>query len=184
MSKVDLITKLYLYIAKLNNLGAPNLNNPKIIINEDKTNDVYVFDNYEDYINYFKFYLKSIDEKLIQSAIYTTGAKGQIIAFKGMCEYIIVKQKTKEFYESYDQEKIDNIHANGKITPSEKVKEYLKMGLCAPGDAIGSAGYRCKFFSDCHECLLEYLSHNEEYNRIDFKIVNCDIDPKVLKKTK
>lgn len=186
MSKLDLKTnlktKLFLYMTKANNLGVPNFANSKIEINEGQTHDVYVFDNYEDYFNYFKVYLKYVDEELIQKAIYTTGKKGQVVAFKRLCERIIIKQRTKEFYEIFDQEKIDEIHSKGKITPMEKVAEYESHDLCAPGDAIGSASNRCRFFDDCHECLLEYASHNQEYDRIDFKLVNYDIGQKVLKK--
>lgn len=52
------------------------------------------------------------------------------------------------------------------------MEEYANLGLCAPGDAIRSASNRCNFFSSCRECLYEYVSHNEEYDRIDYKIVN------------
>lgn len=182
MNKLDLKTKLFLYITRANNLGVPNFDTSKIEINEVQTHDVYVFDSYEDYFNYFKMYLKNVDEELIQKAIYTTGKKGQVVAFKGLFERIIIKQRTKEFYEIFDQEKIDEIHSKGKITPMEKVAEYESLGLCAPGDALGFASNRCRFFSDCHECLLEFASHNQEYDKIDFKLVNCDIDQKVLKK--
>ena len=182
MSKLDLKTKLFLYITRANNLGAPTADTSRIEINDEQTHDVYVFDSYDDYINYFKVYLKNVDEELIRIAIYTIGKKGQIIALKRLCERIIIKQRVKEFYELFDQEKIDEIHAKGKITPLEKVQEYESFDLCAPGDAIASASNRCRFFSDCHECLLEYVSHNQEYDRIDFKLVNNNIDPKILKK--
>ena len=185
MNKLDLKTKLFLYITKANNLGLPNFDTSRIEINDKQTHDVYVFDSYDDYINYFKTYLKNVDEELIQKAIYTTGKKGQIIALKGLCERIIIKQRVKEFYDTYDEEKINEIHAKGKITPMEKVEEYESSDLCAPGDAIGLASNRCRFFSDCHECLLEYSSHNQEYDRIDFKVPEKILDyinEKVLKK--
>lgn len=182
MSKLDIKTKLFLHITKANNLGTPNFDTSRIEINKEQTYDVYVFDSYEDYFNYFKIYLKNVDEELIQKAIYITGKKGQVVAFKGLCERIIIKQRVKEFYDIFNEEKIDEIHAKGKITPMEKVTEYESLDLCAPGDAMGSARNRCEFFSDCHECLLEYVSHSQEYDRIDLKLVNCDIDNKVLKK--
>lgn len=182
MNKLDLKTKLFLYITRANNLGVPNFDTSKIEINEEQPHDVYVFDSYEDYINYFKMYLKNVDEELIQKAIYTTGKKGQVVALKGLCERIIIKQRTKEFYEFFNQEKIDEIHAKGKITPMEKVAEYESWDLCAPGDAIGSASNRCRFFSDCHECLLEYASHDQEYSKMEFKLVHLPYDEKVLKK--
>ena len=177
MNKLDLKTKLFLYITKANNLGVPNTDISNIEINDEKKHDVYVFDSYEDYIKYFKTYLKNIDEELIQKAIYITGKKGQIVALKGLCERIIIKLRVKEFYEIFNQEKIDEIHAKGKITPKEKDQEYESWDLCVPGDAIGSASNRCRYFSNCHECLLEY-------DKIDFKLINSDIEQKVLKHNK
>lgn len=72
------------------------------------------------------------------------------------------------------QKQIDDIHARGKITPAEKVKEWEGMELCAPGDAIGSATWRCrKFHHNCHDCLVDYANEHDEYTSI-FKIMkNC-----------
>lgn len=62
------------------------------------------------------------------------------------------------------QEQIDDIHSRGKITPAEKVKEWEGMDLCAPGDAIGSAAWRCrKFHYNCHDCLVDYANEHDEY---------------------
>lgn len=62
------------------------------------------------------------------------------------------------------QEQIDDIHVRGKITPAEKVKEWEGMDLCAPGDAIGSAAWRCrKFHHNCHDCLVDYANEHDEY---------------------
>lgn len=62
------------------------------------------------------------------------------------------------------QTQIDNIHLRGKITPQEKVKEWEDIGLCAPGDAIDSAAWRCKkFHNRCHDCLVDYANEHEEY---------------------
>lgn len=41
---------------------------------------------------------------------------------------------------------------------------------------------RCKFFNNCHECLLEYVSYNQEYNEIDLKIVNSFADKNEITK--
>ena len=61
------------------------------------------------------------------------------------------------------QEQIDDIHSRGKITPAEKVKEWEGLDLCAPGDAIGSASWRCKKFKNCHDCLVDYANEHDEY---------------------
>ena len=65
------------------------------------------------------------------------------------------------------QEEIDDIHARGKITAAEMVKEYEAWDLCAPGDALGSAAWRCrKFQHNCHDCLVDYVSKQKEYTSI------------------
>ena len=57
------------------------------------------------------------------------------------------------------QEEVDDIHARGKITQEEKIKEWEKLDLCAPGDNIGSSSWRCrKYHYDCHDCLVAYSS--------------------------
>ena len=37
------------------------------------------------------------------------------------------------------------------------------MDLCAPGDAIGSAAWRCRKFKNCHDCLVDYANKHDEY---------------------
>ena len=81
-----------------------------------------------------------------------------------------VKPKFKEL----TQEQMDDIHARGKITPEEKVKEWEGMDLCAPGDAIGSAAWRCRKFKNCHDCLVDYANEYDEHTSTfdNLKIVN------------
>lgn len=147
----------------------------KMSINEINPHEVYVFNSHQEFKFYFLMYLNSVNTKEIDSAICIWGKKGQIVAYKGLCEQIIVKKATEEFYASIKQDKIDEIHANGKLTPSEAVEEYESFDLCVPGNAIGSAGYRCDFFGvNCHECLREYASHTLEHDKIDFKLINLD----------
>lgn len=76
-------------------------------------------------------------------------------------------------FKELTQDQIDDIHARGKITPEEKVKEWEGMDLCAPGDAIGSAAWRCRKFKNCHDCLVDYVNQHEEYTSFfdDLKIV-------------
>lgn len=70
----------------------------------------------------------------------------------------------KPQFKELTQDQIDDIHARGKITPQEKVKEWEGMDLCAPGDAIGSAAWRCrKFHHNCHDCLVDYANEHDEY---------------------
>lgn len=79
---------------------------------------------------------------------------------------------------SLTAEQIEDIHSRGKITPAEKVNEWERMDLCAPGDAIGSAAWRCrKFRHCCHDCLVDYANELDEYTSIfeNMKIVNPEI---------
>ena len=80
-----------------------------------------------------------------------------------------VKPKFKEL----TREQIKDIHARGKITPQEKVKEWEGMDLCAPGDAIGSAAWRCRKFKNCHDCLVDYANQNEEYTSLFDILKEC-----------
>ena len=84
----------------------------------------------------------------------------------------IITQKTEKIEESgyikpqfkvLTQEQIDDIHSRGKITPEERVKEWEGMDLCSPGDAIGSAAWRCRKFKNCHDCLVDYANEHDEY---------------------
>lgn len=88
MSKLDIKTKLFLFITKAKIVKYDICDDIKIA-NVNKY-EVYVFDNYKEYENYFKSYLKIIDENVIKQAIYKIGKNGQIIAFKGLCERIII----------------------------------------------------------------------------------------------
>lgn len=179
MSKLDLRTKLFLYLTGLNAVE-PSMS--KIEISETKMTDVYVFNSYQEYVDFLKLYLKNIDENLINNAITTTLRGKQIVVLKKLCDNIIIKQRVKEFYESYDQNRISEIHSKGKITPLEKVTEYETYNLCAPSSTIESVRDRCKFFSNCHDCLLEYATYQEEYDEIDSKSIKTNIFGKVLKK--
>ena len=181
MSKLDFKTSLYL---KINKAKIINDINNEIKVDDFNKNEVYVFDSYEDYKNYFKQYINDVDDDLIKLAILVRGRKGQVVALRGLCERIIIKKRTIEFYSSFDDRKVNEIHSRNMITPYEKVSECEGMDLCAPGDAIGSAAYRCRFFSDCHECLMEYFSHNNEYNKFEFKLINYFDNDKVLNRKK
>lgn len=71
---------------------------------------------------------------------------------------------TKPQFKPLTNEQIKDIHDRGKITPEEMVKEWEGMDLCAPGDAIGSAAWRCeKFHYNCHDCLVDYANEHDEY---------------------
>lgn len=72
----------------------------------------------------------------------------------------------KPVFKELTAEQIADIHSRGKITPAEMVEEWEEFELCAPGDAIGSAGWRCKKFKCCHDCLVDYANERDEYTSI------------------
>ena len=176
-TKLDFKTWLYLYITH-----AVRIEHPPVIDVEDKRtmyvkdskkNEVYVFRNYDEYKDYFLMYLDSIEEDVIDLAIYTRGSKGQIIALKKLCEHIIVKKKINDFYSSITQEKIDKIHAKGKLTPLEAVQMWESFDLCVEGSKSVFSKSRCQYFAyKCHECLMESASHKLEHDPIEFELVN------------
>mgnify|MGYP004508416287 CR=1 FL=1 len=91
MSKLDFKTWLYLFIT-----GATIKKEKTYTTKETKCNVMYVFDSYDDFIDYFKKYLNEdeINKSAIDKAIYTTSKRGAIVAFKGLCDHIITKIKT------------------------------------------------------------------------------------------
>lgn len=107
MKRLDLITELFLHLTRAKKLKVSDFD-PSIEIKEEQCNNVYVFDSYKDYYNYFKKYLKKVDKELIALAIYTTGKKGQVVALKGLCERIIIKQRAIENNNTFDKETKDN----------------------------------------------------------------------------
>ncbi len=98
----------------------------------------------------------------------------------------------KNYLPTLTQVEIDDIHARGKITPAEMLEEWEDMDLCAPGDAIGSAAWRCrKYHHNCHDCLVDYASQQREYTSFfdvmktvnPYKIDSIEDTPKVKKMT-
>lgn len=79
-------------------------------------------------------------------------------------ETTISKSQLKPQFKPLTPEQVEEIHSRGKITPAEKVEEWEKMDLCAPGDNIESAAWRCKKFNNsCHDCLIDYANEHDEY---------------------
>ena len=109
---------------------------------------------------YFEEYLGSVDEDLINMAIVTRSSKGQVIALKGLCENIIVKVQMKREYDKLTDQKVKEIHNEGKLTSFDMVDLWQQNNVCVPSD-----DNRCSFFdNNCDSCLLEYASHKLEYD--------------------
>lgn len=109
--KLDFKIWLFLYVTHTIKVAHPSVvkvNNKRTMqINDSKKNEVFIFDSYEEYRNYYLMYLDSIEDEIIDLAIYTRGSKGHIVALKGLCEHIIFKKKMNEFYKD-EQEPVLN----------------------------------------------------------------------------
>lgn len=71
-------------------------------------------------------------------------------------------------FDILSQNKIDEIHKRGNLTPEEKYKEWVSHGLCAPGDGMGGATWRCLKYGNCTDCLIAYAMEREEWPSIEF----------------
>ena len=157
-------------------------------------NTFYIFEDEKDFNNYFKMYGLYLSEELLDVCKYKTLSNGNIIAFKNKCDYTIQRyltttldERINSLKEKLTPKKIEEIHSRGNITFLEKVEEWESMDLCAPGDAIGSATYRCNTFHDCHKCLLDLASHQLEHSKFEFKPLLSHLyieDDKNVKKLK
>lgn len=108
--RLDFKTWLYLYITKalkVEHIPVVEVEEKrKMYVKDSKSNEVYIFKDHDEYRNFFLMYLDNIEDDVIDLAIYTRGSKGHIVALKGLCEYIIVKKKVNDFYNSMSQEQI------------------------------------------------------------------------------
>lgn len=189
ITRLDLKTWLYLYITralKVEHIPVVDVEEKrKMYIRDSKKNEVYIFKDYDEYRKFFLMYLDSIDDDVIDLAIYRRGSRGQIIALKGLCDRIIIKKKVNDFYNSITQEQIDEIHAKDKLTPLEAVQLWESNDLCIEGNRTLLSKSKCDFFNyNCHECLMEEASHKLEHDGLDLKIVNSLVEEQVKKLTR
>ena len=79
------------------------------------------------------------------------------------------------------QEEIDKIHKEGYITQAEAIDEWNDIGLCAPGDALGSATWRCHKFHQCNDCLVDYASSQDKWPSLfkNFKLIKYDLSSEI-----
>ena len=166
-SSIDIEARVFMFI-----LCLKEEKNKKYSIDECDKNIAYLFKNYDELKSYFiKNGVVDINKEILDLCIMKKTKRGTIISLKGLCDHTIKRYKLGK---ELTQSQIDEIHSKGKITPAEKVEEWERIGLCAPGDAIGSAANRCRAFSNCHECLVEYASCREEYDKMDLKPIKMD----------
>lgn len=78
--KLDFKTRFYLYItyaAIVEHSPAVEVDNKRTMYVKDiKNNEAFIFNNYEEYRNYYFMYLDSIEDEVIDLVIYTRGRSG------------------------------------------------------------------------------------------------------------
>ena len=172
----DLITLLYLMLDNVKIVAHPEVfdldSKRKLDITPCTTREAYVFKNFDEYRKYFLMYLNDVNDEEIINFIICTSKKGYVVASKMFCQQLIVEKVTDEFYKSFTQEQIDDIHSRGKLTPREFVEQCFSFDVCAPGKTVENKNNRCKFFPSCYACLLEYATHKNEYSPIHFESIS------------
>jgi hypothetical protein len=153
MKNIDLKTLIYLYVT-----GAKIVEHEEVVNNLDKLDldinninmkEVYIFNSYEELKNYFLMYLDDISDEILNLVIYTRGLKGQIVAFKGLCETIIIRTKIEEFARRHTKDEIIDV-----------IGYYLFNGYCPYVLDKDNFKNHCKFFNlKCSDCLTNYASH-------------------------
>ena len=101
-NKLDFRTRLFLFITCARIVKHPEVVKveEKLEFNEKANNkkDVYVFDSFDEYRNFFKMYIDDFDDELIDLAIYTRTDEGIIVALKELCCHIIQRKKMNANY--------------------------------------------------------------------------------------
>ena len=67
MNKLNLKTKLYLKAKKAIITSIPSTNDYVVDIKNINKNLVYVFDSYEDYVNFYKSFIKTVNEDILMT---------------------------------------------------------------------------------------------------------------------
>ena len=120
---------------------------------------VYVFDNYDKFLEYFtNNRMKDVRKSVVDRCRFATLNDGRVIAYKWLCDILITKYNPVR---KYSVKEIKEIHERGNLTPWEAVEEWEDFGLCVPANSA-----RCHVFNNCHECLVNYASKDVEYEPI------------------
>ena len=169
IAKLDFKTNLYLYVTKAKKVKhAPVTfvkNKKRMYVSAIRPNEVYVFENHDEYRKFFEMYLNSVDDSLIDLAIYTRGKNGQIVAIKDLCKQIIIKNQMIDAYAKMSDEKLEEIHERGKFANLDMVDYCRSLHICAPAYQGIIEKSHCDFFNcDCYLCLAEHFSRCEEYD--------------------
>ena len=169
ITKLDFKTNFFLYMTKAKKVEHMPVtlvkNKKRMYVSTIRPNEVYVFENYDEYRRFFKMFFENVEDSLIDLAIYTRGKKGQVVAIKDLCKQIIIKNQMIDAYAKMDNDKLEEIHKRGKFANVDMVDYCRALDICAPaGQGIIERSH-CDFFNcDCYLCLAEHFSRSEEYD--------------------
>ena len=169
ITKLDFKTNFFLYMTKAKKVEHMPVtlvkNKKRMYVSAIRTNEVYVFENHDEYRRFFKMFFDNVEDSLIDLAIYTRGKKGQVVAIKDLCKQIIIKNQTIDAYAKMDKDKLEEIHKRGKFANVDMVDYCRALDICAPAYQGILEKSHCDFFGcDCYLCLAEHFSRCEEYD--------------------
>lgn len=141
--------------------GLREVKNKNYSIYNNDIEEIYVFKSDEEFRSYFLKNGIDADDELLKMCTLKTTKKGNIIALKLLCDNAIKRGRIDKVLPDFE---INDIHERGNITFSEKVSEWEKNGVCAPASTL-----RCDKFKNCHECMTEYASIKNEYQKSKVK---------------
>ena len=165
--KLDFGTNLFLSYINAKKVSHPSVRKIDkklhMYVNPCDVHDVYVFNNFDEYRDFYLMYFDSIDDTLIDLAVITHGNKGQVVALKSLVNLIIIRKQTCDFLDSITDEMIDKIHEKGNLTPFDILDYWEENDICPPATSGLIEKGRCDFFTDCEDCRKECVRNHMEY---------------------
>lgn len=131
----------------------------KAFLNLSRQNQLKVLELSKNLVEQYKKYIKfDKNKKYVERYLYLDDENTMFNNF----------ENNHPHFEALSQEKIDEIHKKGKLTPEESYNDWISY-ICAPGDGGGSAAWRCEKYGNCRDCLVAYAMEREEWSPLEFK---------------
>ena len=165
--KLDFGTKLFLSFIEAKKVSHPPIRKLDkklhMYVNPCDKHEVYVFNNFDEYRDFYLMYFDSVDDSLINIPIITRGNKGQVVAIKALVNFLILRIQTCDFLDNITDEMCDEIHEKGYLSPLDIIEYWEENDICPPATSGLMEKGRCDFFGDCSDCRKECASHHMEY---------------------
>lgn len=121
--KIDIEAKLFISLLHLK-----EEKNKEYSVEECEKNIAYLFDNYDEFISYFKTNgFLDISEDLLETCIMKTTKKGTVIALKGLCDYAITRHNLMHKDSSIVEKQFDVLAVpfdGAFVVSKEKAEEF------------------------------------------------------------